>query len=158
MKLVKARADGFVFELGKREKALLLEILGHYPLVPVAHHKLSRAPAPHADPANEKLLGEAMAAHKAEQAGRVRQLAASPDRFAPHGPRLRVSFSHEEMEWLLQVLNDVRVGSWLILGCPDPDEGKLPNVNEDTAQYLYLMELSGHFEFVLLEALAKPGT
>jgi hypothetical protein len=153
MKLVQAGPDRFLFELGKREKALLLGALRHFPLVPVAHHTLSRNPVSDADAANEKLLVEAMAARQQEQKTRVQQLITAPNRFAAHGPHLRVAFSREEMEWLLQVLNDLRVGSWLILGCPDPDEGKPPPPTEENLLYHYLLELSGHFECVLLEAL-----
>jgi len=98
-----------------------------------------------------------VAARKLEQKGRVGKLLEDAQRFVPRGAGFRVIFSREEMEWLLQVLNDVRVGSWLALGCPDPDAGKAPEVNESNAKYMFLMELSGHFEWVLLEALDGAG-
>jgi hypothetical protein len=49
------------------------------------------------------------------------------------------------------------VGSWLIVGCPDPDEGKAPVVDETNNKYLFLMEISGYFESELLEALDGPA-
>jgi hypothetical protein len=157
MKRLPSEPGRFLFQLGKREKDLLLTVLRQYPLVPVAHHTLRRGQPPDADPASQKLLTEAMASNRQEQKGRVGALLEDPERFVPQGTGYRISFSREEMEWLLQVLNDVRVGSWLLLGCPDPDEGKAPEVTEANARYLFLMELSGHFECVLLAALDEPS-
>ena len=43
---------------------------------------------------------------------------------------LQLTLSGPEIEWLLQVLNDVRVGSWIALGSPDPESGKKIVFNE----------------------------
>ena len=56
-----------------------------------------------------------------------------------------------EVEWLLQVLNDVRVGSWLALG--EPERGQEPAVTAQNARYLLALELCGLFQSVLLAAL-----
>jgi len=56
-----------------------------------------------------------------------------------------------QIEWLLQVLNDVRVGSWLMLGEPEP--GDEPAVTKANAKYLLALELCGVFESVLLTGL-----
>ena len=59
-----------------------------------------------------------------------------------------------ELEWLLQILNDVRVGSWIILGSPEQAmEFKL--LNEKTAADFWAMEMSGQFQMRFLEALDK---
>ena len=156
MKLLRTENDRFVFELGRREKTLFQDVLRHYPLSPVSHHKLTHGTL-HTNAANQELLEEAMASLRQQQQGRVGELLRAEGRFAAQGSGWRITFSREEMEWLLQVLNDVRVGSWLILGCPDPDEGTVPDLNESNAKYLFLMELSGQFEGELLEALDGPG-
>jgi len=68
------------------------------------------------------------------------------------GPRL--SLSPSELEWLLKILNDVRVGSWIILGSPEQGmEFKL--LNEKTAPDFWAMEMSGQFQMRFLEALEK---
>jgi hypothetical protein len=62
----------------------------------------------------------------------------------------RLSLSPAEVEWVLQVLNDIRVGSWIILGSP---EERLPELNETNAPHVWAMEMAGHFQAQLLEAL-----
>jgi len=57
-----------------------------------------------------------------------------------------------EIEWLLQILNDVRVGSWLSLGSPD-EELELSLLNAKTAPHFWTMQLAGEFEMRLLKAL-----
>ncbi len=153
MRLVRARAEEYLFQMTGREKALFLEVLRHFPLVPLAHHTLSRGmPAP--DKAEyERLLLQAMSARQQDQKGRVEKLLSNRARFVNQNGHWRIAFSREEMEWLLQVLNDVRVGSWLILGCPDPEEGRGPRVTGANAPHLFLLELSGHFQYALLKAL-----
>ena len=94
-----------------------------------------------------------MSAQKQTLGKRAGEWLAAPGRFAAHGKGYRVTLQRADLEWLLQVLNDVRVGSWLILGCPDPDEGPAPEVNEANAKYIFLLELSSHFQCVLLEAV-----
>ena len=157
MKLIKTDGAGLTFAMSRREQTLLTDVLKQYPLVPVSHHKLTRTANGRVSADDQDLLEEAMSAQKTEQKGRVGEWLAQKGRFAAHGSSLRVTISHADMEWLLQVLNDVRVGSWLALGCPDPDEGKVPVINESTARFVFLMELSGHFQCVLLAALHGEG-
>jgi hypothetical protein len=128
-----------------------------FPLVPTSHHRLTRAPQSAAEAADQQLLEEAMAARQGEQKGRVAQLLGNKSRFAPQGDGFRVTLTREEMEWLLQVLNDVRVGSWLALGSPDPVNAPLTKRDEGTARHYFRMEVSEHFECVLLEALGALG-
>ena len=42
MKLIQRDGEDFVFHISKREKRLLLEMLNLYPLIPTAHHRVSR--------------------------------------------------------------------------------------------------------------------
>ena len=67
-----------VFEIGRREKDLLLEILQLYPLVPPAHHRLSKtAPAGQLDE-HQRLLEESLAAQRKENRKSVRALLETP--------------------------------------------------------------------------------
>jgi len=61
------------------------------------------------------------------------------------------------MEWLLQVLNDIRVGSWLILGEPDEKQGKPIALNDDNARYYAAMEFCGLFQMMLLDAFQQSS-
>jgi hypothetical protein len=78
-----------------------------------------------------------------------------PTRFRETDAGLRFTLTASEMEWLLQVLNDVRVGSWLALG--EPEELEIPEVNRTNAPYLLAMESAGYFESALLDALGAKN-
>jgi len=51
---------------------------------------------------------------------------------------------------LLQVLNDVRIGSWIELGSP---ERPLEALGAKTAPAVWAMEMAGAFQMSLLELL-----
>ena len=59
------------------------------------------------------------------------------------------------MDWLLQVLNDIRVGGWLLLGEPDEKKGKSIQVNAQNLQHYAAMEFCGLFQMTLLDALER---
>ena len=52
----------------------------------------------------------------------------------------------------LQVLNDIRVGSWIQLGEPDPMSEMSQPLNEQTMILAWTMEIAGLFQNSLLEA------
>ena len=151
MKHLRRDDSRFVFHLMAREKIWFCEILRRYPLVPLSHHRLSRGPTTQAH--DEKLLEEAMSALKETRRQQVRQLLESAERFVKCPRGFELALTREEMEWLLQVFNDVRVGSWLHLGSPDPEAGQALDTNPAHLIDVALMELSGQFECVLLEVL-----
>jgi len=153
VKLLRPRRKLLVFEISRREKDLLFEILRLYPLVPPAHQRLSKTAAAGRLNEHQRLLEEALAAQRAENRRNILALLDEPDRFqtAPNGLLLKISRS--EADWLLQVLNDVRVGSWIALGSPDTEAGGKIPANEETAPRVRSMEIAGAFESVLLDAL-----
>ncbi len=69
----------------------------------------------------------------------------------------RLTLSSPQMEWLLQVLNDIRVGSWLILGEPDEKKGKPIELNDANARYYAAMEFCGLFQMTLLDAFQRSN-
>jgi hypothetical protein len=156
MKLLSADKDRYRFHLGRAEKTVLFALLRKYPLIPLAHHRLTRNATAQA-PGDQALLDEAMSAQRVECQTRVQRLLASPDRFRARTDHLEITFDREEIEWLLQVLNDIRVGSWIRLGCPEPEEDKPLLSSHPPKRPLVDMELAGHFECRLLEALHGPS-
>lgn len=151
MNLVRAAQDGLVFQLHEREKQLLLHLLKLYPLVPASHHRLSQnAAVPGADE-NQRLLEEALAEQRQENRRQVLAMVEDPARFRETKTGFELTVSAAQIEWLLQVLNDVRVGSWLMLG--EPEQGDEPAVTEENAKHLLALELCGVFESVLLTGL-----
>ena len=154
MKLIRTTKTRVLFHLGRWEAHLLLEVLNLYPCLPPAHQKLSKAGRLPESDANQQMLDEALAEHRTENRKQVQALLADRRRFAPTETGSRLSLPPVELEWLLQVLNDIRVGSWVRLGSPD---GKSVPVNANTAPYYRAMEVAGYFEAQLLEAMRGGG-
>jgi hypothetical protein len=63
-----------------------------------------------------------------------------------------------QMEWLLQVLNDVRVGTWVNLGRPDAESKEKLEPTEENLRGLAMMELCGFFQMTLLEAMESKDS
>ncbi|HOX56973.1 MAG TPA: hypothetical protein P5205_21120 [Candidatus Paceibacterota bacterium] len=150
MKLVRHSRTRLLFHLGHRETGLLLQILKLYPRVPPAHHQLTKSGRLPDRKENQQLLDEALAEQRAENKKLLLAMLADSRRFARTEAGSRLLLAQAEVEWLLQVLNDIRVGSWVLLGSP---EDKIPKMNEITAQNIMAMEMAGHFQSQLLEAL-----
>jgi len=154
VKLIRSKRNQLVFEISPVEKSLLRETLELYPRVASAHHRLSRESAPAGSEERQRLLEESLATQREENRRNVRALLAEPGRFQPKAEGFLFTLSRPELEWLLQVVNDVRVGSWIALGSPDTEHGDHIVLDEKTAPHARSMELAGAFEMVFLDALA----
>ena len=157
MKLIQRDGESFLFHISKREKGLLFEVLKLYPLIPIAHHRVSQAAAAPRVTESQKLLESALAdrtrENKRQLLAMLNQEARRQETDAAH----RLKLSAPQMEWLLQVLNDIRVGSWLILGEPDEKKGKPIELNDANARYYAAMEFCGLFQMTLLDAFQQPN-
>ena len=60
------------------------------------------------------------------------------------------------MDWMLQILNDVRVGCWVKLGRPELESVPKPNLTGQAARNMAALEMSGYFQMVMLEAYKAP--
>ena len=154
MKLIRTRREKLVFEISLTEKRLLFEVLKLYPLISATHHRLSKTAKTAKHDENQRLLEESLAAQREENLKNVRAMLDEPGRFQVAASGFQLTLSWPEIEWLLQVLNDVRVGSWIALGSPDPESGKKIVINEKILPHLRTMELAGAFEMVFLDALS----
>ena len=152
MNLKRTGKTGFVFQLSAKEKQLLLETVKLYPLVPATHHRLSKTAAAQSEE-NQHLLEEALADQRAAHRRQLEALLAEPARFKQSGANFRLQLQASELEWLLQVFNDVRVGSWLALG--EPDETKPPEITPENFRYAVALEVCGAFQSTLLAALGE---
>lgn len=150
MKLHPDSDNRCLLELGPREKELLLALLKMYPCIPPAHQRLSKAGANANLQSAQRLLDDALGEQRARNKRQVQALFADPGRWVATEGGWKVSVTTGEIEWLLQVLNDVRVGSWLALGSP---EQRVETLTEKNASQLWAMEMSGSFEMALLHLL-----
>lgn len=150
MKFIKADKGIFNFQIDEKEKRLLFEVLGLYPLIPASHSRLGESEERAED---EQLLEQALAEQRRDHKKQVQAMLKAKSRFRANKQGFRFSLKAAQMEWLLQVLNDVRVGGWLALGSPDGALEILAALNEKTAPYLWAMEAAGHFQMILLQAM-----
>lgn len=149
MKLIATESERFTFGMDGKEKALFLEALEAFPLVPPEHHRLSKAGAVKLE--DQQLLEQTLSEQRKQHKIRVQIFLAEPLRFQGKGKQIRLNLNRDEIDWLLQVLNDVRVGAWLALGSPEQIHSlKLIAKNP---RYLFAMEMSGYFQVHLLAAL-----
>lgn len=150
MKLVRSTKTRLVFDLSQREEQMLLRLLKLYPCVPAAHHVLSKTSRLSDAAANQQLLDESLAEQRAQNKKQLQTLLADPHRLEHAESGARLSLSPAEAEWFMQVLNDIRVGSWILLGSPD---GKPLELTPEKAPHFVAMERAGYFQMQLLEAL-----
>ena len=133
---------------------MLFEVLKLYPLISATHHRLTKAARTAKHDENQRLLEESLTAQREENRKNVRAMLDEPGHFKEMASGLQLTLSGPEIEWLLQVLNDVRVGSWIALGAPDPEQGEKIVFSEKILPHFRMMELAGAFEMVFLDALS----
>jgi len=138
--------------MGRRERDLFLELLPLYPRTPAAHRKLSKSSILPDAEAAQKLLEDALAEQRDQNRQLLEQLMLDLARFQVQPTGLKLVLSEADTEWLLQVLNDIRVGSWVLLGSPE-DPHTVEQLTEETVPNLWAMEMSGYFQMHLLKAL-----
>jgi hypothetical protein len=152
VKFLRVTGDDFIFHLGRREKKLLTEVLGLYPLIPVTHHCGGQSPDSEAVQSSRKLLEEALAEHRQESKRQLDMLLNEQGRFREIATGFQLALNVHQIESLLQVVNDVRVGCWLKIGSPDGKRGKRVRLTAENARYHLAMEICGFFEASLLDA------
>lgn len=151
MKLLQSDKDRLIFRLSPGEKTVLLDVLKLYPRVPPAHHRLSRGEETDDDAERQRLLDEALAEQRARNKRQLQALLQRPETFQRADGGWRFTLRRGDFEWLVQVLNDVRVGSWIALGSPEqlPRQFAPDGAN---ASHVAVMEIAGLFQMALLEA------
>ncbi len=153
MKLLRTDHNQLIFQLGKGEQQMFLDIIKLYPLVPPAHHRLRKWTPTVLRDDSQRLLEDSLAVHRAENRRHVLAMLNEPQRFRETEAGFELALSPAQAEWLLQVLNDVRVGSWLALG--EPDDLDAPKIDENNAAYVMAMEAAGYFEATLVESFGE---
>ena len=160
MRLFRASQDSLVLQLGRDEKPVFVELLGRYPVVPEAYQKLSRS-RPSGGDADEhqQLLDDALREQRAELRTKIHEWLEASDRFRRLKNGFHFTLLRADTNWFLQVLNDVRVGSWLQLGAPEvmPGPDDVPKYNPAQLRAWLGMELSGKFQMELLFALESSA-
>lgn len=161
MKILARDEESLTLLLDRRERELLLFLLRRYPVVDPTQRQLASPQDRDALAAEQQFLIENLTAEQSAQRTRVerfiRERLTDPPPGAGSGASavsarpLRVLRS--EADWLLRVINDVRVGCWMRLGCPGEDLMHSPKLAARNVTDFAAMELGGLVQSILLEAL-----
>jgi hypothetical protein len=148
VKLLKASKGKYQIFLEPKEKDLLLLVLRLYPRIPAGHQPLSKT---HPEgKVNQGLLDDALAEARSENRKALDELLSDSKRVKQEDAGWRFILSAADIEWLLLILNDVRIGSWIELGSPECPLGALSAQN---APAVWAMEMAGAFQMAFLELL-----
>ena len=153
MKRVGSDEKAITFQLSNREHDTLIQILQAYPVLPPAHQPVSRELKDSHVTDYQRLLDEALAEQRTANKDHLEKWLATAGRFHKTKGGCRFTLERADTEWLLQVLNDIRVGHWLRLGSPEPGELKPQNLRLKQLPTWLAMEMSGYFQMSILEAL-----
>jgi hypothetical protein len=150
MKFLAHDGESFLLEFAPGEHALLLHLLKLYPLVPEAYHRLTKDEKLPRREENQQLLDDALNSQRAQNQKEILALISAPERFTEADGVSRGAFTRAELEWLLQVVNDVRVGCWIALGSPGPAAKKKIVSGTEAMRHAMFMEIGGGFEMFFL--------
>ena len=159
MKLLKREETHCSFLIGRREREMLFSLLQRYPVMVAAHFRTRNPPKTDEAKQNQELLEEALAEQQKENRKHLEQMLAENGRFIENDLGFTFRLSYFEIEWMLQVLNDIRIGSWIQLGEPDLSSPNAPPLNEQTVLLAWAMEIAALFQHSLLQAAqsAEPA-
>jgi hypothetical protein len=152
MRLASADNHQLVFEISDQQRLLLEHTLRRYP-VEFEEAPISRDAAGQLA-AETEMLHEALAEARAENRRAIGNFLREPGRFedCEHGCRLKLQRS--KINWLLEVLNDIRVGYWNLLGRPELESFRA-DAEPDVTDRVFAMQLCAWFQMALLEALEE---
>jgi hypothetical protein len=145
MKLAKHIKDGWEYRLDQKEADALRFLVDEFPLTPISPARISRADSSHDAIEREKLLNESLVEHRKELKRQARDLA-GPEKFKASKKNLVFRINNAEREVLLQILNDIRIESWRILGEPENLEMDILKLSNQKLRYHHFMHLAGYFE------------
>lgn len=147
MRLLKQTDETWKYHLHQNEADILKGLIKKFPFTETGPAQITRAKNDAQAVEREKLLAESLAEHRKE----LKRLAADllePGRWRKADKGQTLTLNAHSREILLQILNDIRVGSWHALGEPDPLEAATGSTAELALRNL--MELAGYFEMGLL--------
>ena len=155
MKLLSRDDSYYALQFTTKEKGLLLGLLPQYPKLPADHHQASKNDAVSADV--HALLADALTEQREKTRAAAQTFLADTARFESYEEEWLLTLTNSEVEWLLQILNDLRVGSWLALDSPQQDEDgsyiNFENVTSKNVTDIWTMEICGALQYELLKVI-----
>ena len=153
MRLHKRSEKATIIALSETETTFLKKTLVNYPLVSNESRELTRSEDHEDLEEDTELLRSSLQELTDHSQKKLTEWIASDEILALVDDEWRLSVPNEDMDWFLQILNDLRVGSWQQLDCPSPDEIKALPLSPDIIEPLWTMELTGLLQSFLLRSL-----
>ena len=142
-----------VIGLQQGEKEFLLQILSDYPVVTNQECVLSRDSEDPDLQEDTELLRSHLEEITQENRKKLNQWLQAPDTFRQTDDHAELVIDQSHRDWFLQILNDIRVGTWHRLHCPDPEKMEALAENPDHLNAALTMELIGLIQSFILRAL-----
>lgn len=153
MRVFEKTDSALVLELGLAETDFLKQILADYPLVADESRRFSAFADANEVRENVQLLQSSLHEHTQSNRAKLRAWLASTETWKPFADRTLLFLKTEDCSWFLQILNDLRIGSWQKLDCPNPEEFDSVELNRENAHPLLAMKISGFLQTLILNAL-----
>jgi hypothetical protein len=157
LKLLKQDESSYTFLIGKRERDVLVTVLQRYPVISGTHFHKRNPPQSEEANKDRALLEEALSEQQKESKQQLKEWLSQPQRWTETDLGYSFHLSSAELEWLLQVLNDIRVGTWIHLGEPDVHRQLPDPITEEQMQMAWVMEVAGMFQHSLLSAANRAA-
>lgn len=153
MRVFEKTDSAIVLELGLAETDFLKQILADYPLVADESRRFSAFAEANEVRENTQLLQSSLREHTQSNRAKLRAWLASTETWKPFADRTLLFLKTKDCSWFLQILNDLRIGSWQKLDCPDSEEFDSVELNRENAHPLLAMKVSGFLQTLILNAL-----
>lgn len=150
MRLVKQAKGKWQYLLNPTEKSLLKSLLKHFPFAADTPVKITRTDTDSKVAEREQLLNESLVEHRQELQRQALSLSGAR-KFKKAEPGYLFTITSGEREFLLQILNDIRVGCWVSLGKPQSMDLPKATPSALEAAHRSLMDLAGYFESQLVD-------
>lgn len=149
MKLVKQNKKGFQYELDGEDAESLRFLVKQFPITTFSPATVSKTESGAHAEEREKLINESLRATRTALKRKARQLTLR-EKFIKSEGKQFYHINLEAREAMLQILNDIRVESWRILGEPEDPEASIFRLTGDKFKYYHFMRLAGYFEYHFL--------
>lgn len=167
MELVEKTDERIVFRFHPNGKEQLTSILNCFPLPSRWEVTLSKNDSEGEFEEDRKFLEETLDTERQSLQSSLDVFLSSPVSFYDEDGDSFLRLGLDRVEWLLQILNDIRISAWQLLGSPGPEEKeelekliqeKMPEESMRHAQLFLLLELAGYYQSVIIESLDPDVT
>jgi len=143
---------GVEWEMTEFEKDSLVDLVKSFPVIEPGYHRISRLEEVDEEDERQQLLEESIAEQYIEDRKRLENLVYH-ERFEVEAEIARIQFNADDLDFLLLVLNNIRVGHWIRAGCPDEKKMKTLRLDPEHGIDFFRMFLCERFEAMILVSM-----